>query len=414
VLLLIQFSLAGLTAYLAILTLFAWKAERKTDLLEDPSTRFLILIPAHNEERLLPNLLESLRSQQYPRSQYSIHVVADNCTDQTAAIARQYAIVHERTDNQQRGKGYALQWLLQRIWASGEMHDGLVFLDADSLVSPNFLAVMAARLHRGEKAVQAYYAVQNPASSWAESLRFTAFAALHYLRPQGRMLLGGSAGLKGNGMVFPAEIPRVHSWSASITEDMAYHMSVILAGERVTVAPDAIVYGEMPSTLARSQAQHARWEQGRLEMARHYLPKLLSRAWALLQRGKWRDAFIFFDAGMEHLIPPFSVLTASTCVSLALSIGIFWLTHGFASWIGGEFDLWINALAYANLYLAASLLLGQIFYILSSLVMVRAPRLVYRNLLYSPILIIWKMVHYLKVWRRPMTAEWVRTARNEG
>ena len=159
-----------------------------------------------------------------------------------------------------------------------EPHDAILIMDADSSISPNFLRVMDARLARGERVIQSYYAVRDPEQSWSVSLRYVALAALHYLRPLGRMVLGGSMGLKGNGMVFAADILKKHEWSASITEDIEFHMALVLDGERVMFAPDAVVEAEMPQDLAGSQTQNTRWEQGRLEMARTYVPKLLRQA----------------------------------------------------------------------------------------------------------------------------------------
>ena len=207
-LLLLQGLLALIVGYLIMLATAAGRAPRQTRPQQgQPAKRFLILVPAFNEERLLPELLQSLDQLDYPAELYSVHVVADNCTDQTAAVARREgAVVHQRTDDTLKGKGYALQWLLGELWAAGEVHDAVLFLDADSIVSQNFLSVMAARLAQGERVIQAYYTVRDPGESWAGGMRYAGLAALHYLRPQGRMVLGGSAGLKGNGMVIARAI----------------------------------------------------------------------------------------------------------------------------------------------------------------------------------------------------------------
>lgn len=167
VLLIMELLLAGLVGYLLVLTVSAWRAARR-QMPEpgQPAKRFAVLIPAHNEERLLPDLLQNLAQLDYPHELFTVHVVADNCTDQTAVIARQFgAVAHERFNTAEVGKGYALQWLLQRIWASGEPHDAIVILDADTVVSANFLRAMSGRLARGERVIQAYYAVRNPAHS---------------------------------------------------------------------------------------------------------------------------------------------------------------------------------------------------------------------------------------------------------
>ena len=378
--------LALMITYLLMLTGAAFFAQHHTKLRQDDSShRFLILVPAHNEERLLPSLLANLHQLDYPAALYAVHVVADNSTDRTAELAHASgAFAHERVDEERRGKGYALQWLMQQLWASAEPHDAVLILDADSIISPNFLTVMDARLARGERAIQAYYAVRDPQSSWSASLRSVALAALHYLRPLGRMPLGGSAGLKGNGMVFAAEIVREYQWSASLTEDIEYHMALILAGQRVTFAPDAIVWAEMPSSLKAARTQNVRWERGRQEMVRQYVPRLLRAALA-------RRSFLLFDAAVEQIIPPFSLVAAASLVLL------------------------IGALALQSIpavLLGIFLLVGQAVYILAGLGLSGAPKKVYYALLYAPVFIVWKVWLYLRVLIGLDRKGWTRTARN--
>ena len=407
ILLLVQLLLAGLAGYLLLLTVAAWYASRKKSVLtSEQKNRFLILIPAHNEEQLLPELLTNLRQLAYPKSQYSVHVVADNCTDRTAEIARQEgAVAHERTNDAQRGKGYALQWLLGQLQEANEPHDAVLILDADSIVSSNFLQVMDARLARGERVIQAYYAVRNPDQSWSVSLRYAALALLHYLRPSGRMVLGGSMGLKGNGMVFVADILQRHEWSASVTEDIEFHMTLILDGERVMFAPNAVVEAEMPQTLSGSQTQNSRWEQGRLEMARHYIPKLLCGSRAAVKKGEYGRAYLLFDAVMEHIIPPFSLLMGMSGLALIAALILFGITYITAS---------VNNLIIINVAMGSFIIIGQIIYVFYGLYLVKAPAAIYKALLYAPFLVFWKIWLYIKVMFGKGTDEWVRTERNDG
>lgn len=354
-----------------------------------PSPRFLILIPAHNEEALLPATLDSLARLDYPRERYTVHVVADNCDDRTAEVARAKGAgtlrveVHERRDAEARGKGHALRWLLERLRAGGEPHDAIVILDADTVVTPNFLAVMAARLERGERVIQAYYAVRDPQRSWGAGLRYAALTAVHYLRPSARMALGGSTGLKGNGMVFAADIPNRFAWTNDLAEDVEYHMQLILAGERVTFAPEAVLYAEMPGTLRSSQTQNVRWERGRLEQVRRYVPGLMRTAFA-------RRSFLLFDAAVEQLIPPFSVIAGATVALLPAAM---------------------VAKSKRTTALAAGLLAGEAVYSFAALLLARAPRSVYRALLYAPAFIAWKCWLYARVLLGLDRGGWVRTAR---
>lgn len=383
----VELGLALLVGYLLFLTCAACIAPRHTRPRGQPPThRFAVLIPAHNEERLLPSLLANLGQLDYPRELYAVQIVADNCSDRTADLGRAGgAAVYERFDTTKRGKGYALEWLLEQLHAQGEPFDAIVILDSDSIVSQNFLTVMDARLARGEQAIQAYYAVRDPASSWSASLRAVALAALHYLRPLARSVIGGSAGLKGNGMVFTAAIIRAHRWSASLTEDIEYHMALILAGRRVAFAPDALVWAEMPSSLAAAQTQNVRWERGRQEMVRHYVPRLLRAALA-------RRSFLLLDAAIEQIVPPFSIVAALTVVCLAAAL------------------LLANATAIG---LALALLLAQAAYTLAGLVLAGAPGRVYQALLYAPIFVLWKVWLYARVTLGLDRNGWTRTARND-
>lgn len=386
-LLIAEAACALIVGYLLMLTIAACFAARTTALARvQGQRRFLILVPAHNEEQLLPSTLENLRALDYPNESYAVHVVADNCSDATAQVAREGgAVVHERFDDTLVGKGYALQWLLQRLWDAGEPHDAIVIMDADSILSANFLAVMNARLARGQQAIQAYYAVRDPEQSWSASLRSVALAALHYLRPQGRMVLGGSTGLKGNGMVFSADVARQHPWPASLTEDIEYHMALILSGQRVAFAPDAVVWAEMPSTLAASRSQNARWEAGRVEMVRRYVPQLLRESLR-------RRSFMLFDAAVEQLIPPFSLVGAAAVACLLAAA------------------LLQSALAIG---IAVTLVLGIAVYVFAGLLLARMPLRVYQALLYAPFFIIWKVYVYIRVLVGAERRGWVRTARND-
>lgn len=398
----LQGMISVLVAYLLLLTAAAQRAARQTVLPSTtPTHRFLILIPAHNEEQLLPALLDSIAQLDYPKALYAVHVVADNCTDGTTAVAQHHgAHVHERTNDELRGKGYALQWLLERLWRANISHGAVVILDADSTVSPNFLRVMDARLARGERVIQAYYSVRGDSDSWNVGLRYAAFAVLHYLRPLGRMVLGGSAGLKGNGMVFAADVLRRHPWSASITEDIEYHMALLLDGERVTFAPDATVQAEMPQTLKDATSQHTRWEQGRVETARRYVPQLLRASANASDR---RRAYALLDAVMEHMIPPFSLLAAAT---------------GFATLVALLAPPYrarrASRLRRTNVALGGALLAGQAAYVLTGLHMVRAPRKVYAALLFAPVLVAWKLALLARVALGRGPSGWVRTARSGG
>jgi 1,2-diacylglycerol 3-beta-glucosyltransferase len=410
--LIFQLYLAFLVCHLLLLTIASWRAPREELAGRGtPRFRFLILIPAHNEERLLPDLLASLEKLDYPGDLFQVHVVADNCTDRTAKVVqRSMAQVHIRTDRQHIGKGYALNWLMEQLLARGNAHDAVVFLDADSVISRDFLRAMSVHLERGERAIQAYYAVRNREQSWAGSLRYAALAVLHFLRPQGRMALGASAGLKGNGMVFSADLMKSYTWSASVTEDIELHMALLLNGERVTFAPEAVVWGEMPDKLSGSASQHMRWEQGKKQLARSYVPQLLRAAWRELKAGHLRRAYLLADAVMEFLQPPFSILAMMSLVSLVFSLALFSFEFVVSARLFGPGSS--NLVALSVLF-AAGLLIGQGVYLFAGLHAVAAPKQVYVSLLNAPRLMIWKTWQMFMVLLGRGQSSWVRTKRNE-
>jgi len=402
--------------YLIVLTIAAWfapKTSPRTAL--SKRKKFAILIPAHNEEVLLPELLESIQGLEYLSSHFDVHVIADNCTDRTATVAKEYSVnVHIRHETSLIGKGYALQWCLRKIRSAEEKYDAYIFIDADSILSSNFLEVMQAKLCSGAKIVQSYYGVKDPGTSWNVSLRYAALAVLHYLRPLGRTVFGGSSGLKGNGMLFTPDVLTHFPWATSVTEDIEYHMTLLLNGYSVKFAPDAVVWGEMPDTLEGSVSQHTRWESGRLQMARQYVPQLFGAMINALRRRDIKQAYIYYDAIMEHIIPPFSILFAISVLTILLSSGFIFVLN----WELVEKLLTNNSvnilLAQFSLILGIGLVVGELVYLLVGLYLANAPRYIYLSLVYSPILIVWKILHYLRTVFGDKQKEWVRTVRNEG
>jgi cellulose synthase/poly-beta-1,6-N-acetylglucosamine synthase-like glycosyltransferase len=146
-----------ITLYYLFISFFGFYKKKKENINESPEKTFALVVAAHNEEMVIKHIVESLKSLDYPRNMYDIFVVADNCTDSTAEIARLHgAYVFERTDNSKRGKGYALDWAFKKIFAMKKKYDGVVIFDADNLASKNFLSEMNKKLKQGYKVVQGY------------------------------------------------------------------------------------------------------------------------------------------------------------------------------------------------------------------------------------------------------------------
>ncbi len=381
----IEVILILVTAYVVVLTVGSFLPQKRSHIASRPAKRFAVLIPAHDEELLIGVLLDSLNKLDYPRTLFDVHVVADNCTDSTASIAGSYgAEVHERQDSSLIGKGYALRWLLDEVSRSGQEYDAFIILDADSIVSSNFLRVMNDRLLAGSLVIQAYYAVANLTDSWSTALRYVALSLVHYLRPMGKRVFGGSAGLKGNGMCFAASVMRKHGWNTfTLTEDIEYHLKLVSEGIKVDFAPEAVVWAEMPTSLRGAQSQNMRWERGRLEMIRKYVPRLL---WLGLATRNLAQV----DAALEQLVPPFSVPVALSGLCLLGSIIV-----------GSQIATLV----------AIGLILCQLLYVIGGLVLIRAPRHVYLSLLGAPIYVAWKSWLYVAAFSSRRQQKWIRTSR---
>ena len=183
--------------------------------------KFVVVVPAHNEEAQIATTVQSLKAVDYPAELFDVLVVADNCTDATAAHAEAAgARVLQRQNDQLRGKGYALEYAFDTILTDPTV-DAAVVVDADTVVSRSLLRAFAARLELGFLAVQAEYGVRNPDASWRTRLMAVALGMFHRLRSLGRERLEVSAGLRGNGMCFATKLLREHPHKAfGLVEDV--------------------------------------------------------------------------------------------------------------------------------------------------------------------------------------------------
>ncbi|MHB8375713.1 MAG: glycosyltransferase family 2 protein [Dehalococcoidia bacterium] len=304
--------LAGASVYLGALAVLALVPGRRAVARAAALRRFAVVVPAHNEARALPALLRSLSEADYPAALVRILVVADNCDDATAAVARSLgADAYERRDTTAVGKGFALAFGLAQL---DTWHEAVVFVDADCTVSPNLFRAFNDRLAAGAEVVQAYYTMRIAGPSSTRLVRELALALVHRVRPLGKRWFGGSAGLKGSGMCFSRHALDRTGWTASgLAEDVEQHIRLMRQGVTVAFAPEAVVTGESPAALRDAAGQHRRWEAGRLAAARREgVPLLLS---ALRHRSSLQ-----LDAAVELLVPPVSVLGVAVPALLAAAL----------------------------------------------------------------------------------------------
>ncbi len=245
-----------------------------------PCKRFALVIAAHNEELVIGHVIDSLVNQNYPRELYDIFVVADNCTDRTAVVARKHgALVYKRYDLEKTGKGHALEWIFKIIEGIGDQYDVISVFDADNLVSSNYLYEMNRQLCNGHQVVQGYIDSKNPFDSWITFSYSIAFWLSNRTFQLPRFNLGLSCGLCGTGFCVELSVLKKIGWGATcLTEDLEFTMKLAMNGMKVAWAHDAIVYDEKPLTLRQSWRQRKRWMQGHADCAGRYLLPLLKKA----------------------------------------------------------------------------------------------------------------------------------------
>ena len=349
---------------------------------------FAILIPAHNEIAVLGKLLESLAALKYPKNHFDVYVVADNCTDTTAELARTtgWVSVYERFDQNKRGKGFALSWLMQKLNDDRLIYDAYIVLDADSIVHPAFLEVMNKGLEQGAQALQAHNTVLNVTDSPSTALRWLALTLMNHVRPLGRNGLGCSSTLTGNGMCLSRSLLMRYPWQAfSLAEDYQYYLNLVKHGEKVLYMPEAIVRSEMPSTFAQMRTQDIRWESPDVSQP------AWRTSWQLLKAGVRNHDFARIEAIAELLTPPLSYLIGWCLLTLL-----------------GSLLLW----SIPNMMMSLVIISGLFCYLSTPIYLLHPPRAVIIALLHAPGFMLWKLWVILVVKRsKKHTAEWVRTNR---
>ena len=230
--------------------------------------KYAILIPARNEENVIANLLDSIWRQDYNMDLVTVFVIADNCTDRTAEIARQNgAVCYERFDNEHRTKGYALQYLFERIEEDyGRMSfEGYFIFDSDNLLKEDYISRMNDSFDEGCKIICSYRNTKNFDESWIASTY-----ALHWLRSirvnhRPRSVLRLATNIQGTGFLFASEIVRDGWKYTSLTEDRALTADAVAQGYEITYNDAAVFYDEQPVSLKVAWRQRLRWSRGHLE-----------------------------------------------------------------------------------------------------------------------------------------------------
>ena len=270
--------------------------------LSDKLHRYALIISAHNEEAVIANMVDSLNRLKYPREMYDIFVIADNCTDKTAQCAKDAgAIVYERHDTTKRGKGFALEWMFEKIYQMEKHYDYISIFDADNLVDENFLSAMNEKANRGFKVVQGFLDSKNPYDSWISASYSFCFWSINRIFQLARYKLGLCCQLSGTGFIIATDTLKELGWGATcLTEDMEFTMKLCLNDQKVAFAYDAKIYDEKPLTLKQSWNQRIRWMQGHCDVASRYF-------WKLIKKGIKEKKLSCIDCA-TYLVQPIRIL----------------------------------------------------------------------------------------------------------
>jgi cellulose synthase/poly-beta-1,6-N-acetylglucosamine synthase-like glycosyltransferase len=384
-------AIASLVAYqTAFLFLgLCFRNRHLTDRRPSPRSRFVVLVPAHNESKLIAQSVESIVACDYPRDLFELIVIADNCIDDTAVRARHAgATVFERDDLTQRGKPFALNWAISRL--DLDRYDAIVIVDADTAIDRHFLRAMDAHLAEGEQAIQGFFGVANHDENWLTRLSVLPASVKFRLHFPGKRALGLSCPLAGNGMCFSVDVIRRFGWRAfSITENWEYYVMLTLQGVVTTSAPEAIIYSQVARSLKLGETQRLRWMKGQIEtLARYWRP--------LLIQGLRESSVTKLDALIELVRPSHANLVFVTFAYLTLCVVL--------RWFGLDMQAW--------LVLAFVLLALQALYFLIGLALERPPLRTWLALANVPWYIAWKLGVSLRGLLTLSDRTWIKTDRN--
>lgn len=345
-----------------------------------------ILMPAHNEALGIAPVLAALTPQLQPQDR--LIVIADNCTDNTASIARDLgATVIERSDTERRGKGYALDYGMQFL--ATDPPDVVLIIDADCEVQADTLDKITQQVLVTGRPVQALYLMEQPPQPTPkDAVSALAFLVKNWVRPQGETWLGIPCPLAGTGMAFPWTIlQQVKLASGNLVEDMQLGIDLAIAGHAPLFYNDTQVIGKLPQQQDAATSQRTRWEHGHLQTMRTQVPTLLKAA--LMQK-----RFDLFGMALDLCIPPLSLLVMIWLFLAGLTV--------IAGTVGASWhSAYLVGLEGILLFLA----------IFSGWLKFGRRMLPPQTLLAIPLYVLWKIPLYFAFLVRPQT-RWVRTERD--
>lgn len=281
--------------------------------LEDRRTRFLVLIPAHNEELGIESTLQSFKHLDYPADSHRVIVVADRCTDSTVAVARKHGVECLERSEGMPGKGAAIAWGIQEVRRAQLPFEAVVIIDADTISDRGLLGAFQQGLQAGHQVQQGYNYISNP---WATP--FTRIIAVTGALRNGRYytgktVLGLSGMLTGTGMCFGARVLERYGWTAfSVGEDWEFSVELLLGGQPIHFNPLAKTYAKESQDLKQASRQRLRWASGRYAV-------MGNKVRTLLRQGIRTGSPSLIDSAVTLVAPNYSSQASLSIFLLILS-----------------------------------------------------------------------------------------------
>lgn len=301
--------------------------------LVDKKHSFMVIIPAHNEEVVVGNLVKSLKNLDYDNELYDTYVIADNCTDSTAQVAKDAgAIVYERFHETKKTKGYALNWFFKKMTEENKKYDAIIIFDADNVVDKNFLNAMNLKLCQGEKLVQGYRDIKNPTDTWISGGYAIFYWMMNKFYHLARYNIGLSPLINGTAFMVEWSLLMPNGWNTkTLTEDIEFSIINIANGTKLGWAKDAIVYDEQPLTFKQSWSQRERWSVGHVQVIKGYTGDLV--------KGVIREKTImnvdgfFYVLGMPLSFLTLGLVILNTILYLMGEMGLSVLLENYTKYI---------------------------------------------------------------------------------
>jgi len=356
------------------------------DRAENPQVpKLLFLVPAHNEELLLANCLRSLREMRYPAEARTVVVVADNCSDATASIARECGVrCLERNDPHNPGKPHAIAWALQQLPL--DEYDCVVIIDADSTVDPGYASGVARIEELRFKAVQGNNGISNPEENALTRMAEVFGTARYQFAYRLKQAAGLCVPLQGCGMGVGVEVLKRHGWQAfSICEDWEMYALLTAEGVQTCLAPDARTYAQEASSLNQSASQRRRWTGGKYTVFLQTAPMILR------SRINWHQKL---DA-IAELVAPGPVVHLGAAMFLS----------GTAVLAGLPGSTWLSVAFLGSLVRTGA-------YTLAALWVDRQPGKAVLAFSYLPVYAVWRLMIQISSFWMVGTKPWVRTQRH--